>query len=189
MSNLTGAAEAVVVALATAGDETAFEELVRRKQSSVRSLMRYLSRDANIAEDLAQQVFVEMWKSLRRLQTTAAFSGWLRRIAVNVWLQHARKTDTTLRGLSDPLDETAMDAIEHPMHGRPDHLRMNIDLASALALLPAPARLCIVLAYQEGLSHGDIVTMTGIPLGTVKSHITRGCVRLRALLREYGPES
>src|SRR5688572_15838767 len=99
MNTLTGAAEAAVVALASAGDEAAFDELVRRKQSSVRSLMRYLSRDASAAEDLAQQVFIEMWKSLRKLQATAAFSGWLRRVAVNVWLQHARKTDTMLRSL------------------------------------------------------------------------------------------
>jgi RNA polymerase sigma-70 factor, ECF subfamily len=183
MNTLTGAAEAAVVALASAGDEAAFDELVRRKQSSVRSLMRYLSRDASAAEDLAQQVFIEMWKSLRKLQATAAFSGWLRRVAVNVWLQHARKTDTMLRSLSDPLDETKVETIVLPMHGR------EIDLVSALSLLPGPVRLCIVLAYQEEMSHGDIATLTGIPLGTVKSHVTRGCARLRELLSDYGTSS
>src|SRR5215471_4528417 len=91
MGMLPGAAEAVVVALARNGDGEAFDELVRRKQSNVRSLLRRLSNDRALAEDLAQQAFVEMWKSLPRLDTPAAFSGWLRKIAVNVWLQHLRK--------------------------------------------------------------------------------------------------
>jgi len=183
MKNLTGAAEAAVVALAAAGDEGAFDELVRRKQSNVRSLMRYLSHDAHMADDLAQQVFIEVWKSLHRLNEAVAFNGWLRTIAVNVWLQHARKKDYSLRHLTDSLDELPIATIDHPAHGR------SIDLSAALSQLPAPVRLCIVLAYQEGLSHGDIATITGIPLGTVKSHVTRGGTRLRQLLSDYGTKS
>lgn len=180
MGTLTGAAEAVVVALAATGDQAAFDELVRRKQSSVRSLMRYLSRDASLAEDLAQQVFVEMWKSLRRLNTTAAFNGWLRKIGVNVWLQHARRKDASLRTSTDSLDEQPIETTAPALEGA------SLDLAAALALLPGPVRLCVVLAYQEGLSHADIAGLTEIPLGTVKSHIARGSARLRALLKDYG---
>lgn len=64
-----------------------------------------------------------------------------------------------------------------------------IDLAAALARLPAAVRLCILLAYQEGMSHGEIARATAIPLGTVKSHIVRGSARLRELLRDYGDET
>jgi len=180
MSTLAGAAEAVVVGLATTGDQSAFDELVRRKQSNVRALMRYLSRDPVMAEDLAQQVFVEMWKSLPRLQTAAAFNGWLRQIGVNVWLQHARKKDSSLHRLTEPLDDIPVPMTDHTQQGS------SIDLAAALALLPGPVRLCIVLGFQEGLSHGDISAMTKIPLGTVKSHIARGSARLRELLKDYG---
>jgi len=180
MTGMTGAAEAVVVALAANGNATAFDELVRRKQSSVRTLLRSLCWDAGTAEDLAQQVFVEVWKSLGRLDAIGAFNGWLRRIAVNVWLQHARKKDTSLRRLTDSLEVNPVELVEHPSHGR------DIDLTKALELLPGPVRLCIVLAYQEDMSHGDIATTTGIPLGTVKSHISRGSTRLRQLLSDYG---
>jgi RNA polymerase sigma-70 factor (ECF subfamily) len=183
MSALANAAEAAVVALATTGDQAAFDELVRRNQSRVRSLMRHLSRDAANAEDLAQQVFVEMWKSLSRLKTTAAFNGWLRQIGVNVWLQHARKKDTSLHNLTNSLDEMPIATSDESAQGS------CIDLAAALALLPGPVRLCIVLAYQEGMSHGEIVASTNIPLGTVKSHIARGSARLRELLKDYGASS
>jgi RNA polymerase sigma factor (sigma-70 family) len=178
MGTLTGAAEAVVVALASNGDAEGFDELVRRKQTAVRSLMRRLSNDRTLAEDLAQQVFVEVWKSLPGLDSPAAFPAWLKRIAVNVWLQHFRKKNLLV------LDNDASDLVPgssaHHGHDR------DIDLAAALGLLPLPVRLCIVLAYQEGMSHGEIAQATDIPLGTVKSHIVRGSARLRVLLSDYG---
>jgi RNA polymerase sigma-70 factor (ECF subfamily) len=61
-----------------------------------------------------------------------------------------------------------------------------MDLDDALATLPPDMRLCVVLAYNEGLSHPEIVALTGMPLGTVKSHIARGAERLRKELAEYG---
>jgi RNA polymerase sigma factor (sigma-70 family) len=181
MGTLTGAAEAVVVALASNGDAGAYDELVRRKQAHVRSLMRRLSNDRTLAEDLAQHVFVEVWKSLAKLDTPAAFSQWLRAICLNVWLQHFRKKNLLV------LDNEAAEwAIEPSTHERPEH---QIDLAAALGLLPTAVRLCVVLAYHEGMSHGEIVEATGLPLGTVKSHIVRGSARLRDLLRDYGGKS
>lgn len=181
MGTLSGAAEAVVVALASSGDADAFDELVRRKQSFVRSLMRRLSNDATLAEDLAQQVFVEVWKSLAKLDSPAAFTQWLRRIAVNVWLQRFRRKQLLV------LDNEAVDvAADSSARHSGDSA---IDLAAALAFLPVPVRLCVVLAYQAGMSHGEIAEATGLPLGTVKSHIVRGSARLRELLRDYGVNS
>ncbi|HET7131628.1 MAG TPA: sigma-70 family RNA polymerase sigma factor [Gammaproteobacteria bacterium] len=181
MGTLTDAAEAVVVSLASNGDADAFDELVRRKQSSVRGLMRRLSNDAALAEDLAQLVFVEMWKSLPKLESPAAFTAWLRRISLNVWLQHFRKKRALV--LDNDAGDLAWDSSEHPSHER------AIDLAAALGLLPVPVRVCVVLAYQEGMSHGEIARATDIPLGTVKSHIVRGSARLRELLRDYGAKA
>jgi RNA polymerase sigma-70 factor (ECF subfamily) len=178
MGTLQGAAEAVVVALAANGDAGAYDELVRRKQAHVRSLMRRLSNDRTLAEDLAQQAFVEVWKSLAKLDSPASFSQWLRAICLNVWLQHFRRKSVLV------LDNDAVDRVAEPStHERPEH---ELDLAGALGLLPAPVRLCVVLAYQEGMSHGEIAVATSLPLGTVKSHIVRGSARLRELLRDYG---
>ncbi len=182
-STLSGAAEAVVVALAASGDADAFDELVTRKQVRVRSLMRYLSRDAALAEDLSQQVFVEMWKSLPRLESPLAFQGWLKRIAVNVWLQHARRKNLVPVRQTESPEELEARGADDESQGR------DIDLAKALSRLSAPARLCIVLAYYEGMSHAETAQVTGIPLGTVKSHIARGQARLKEMLDAYGEES
>jgi DNA-directed RNA polymerase specialized sigma24 family protein len=64
-----------------------------------------------------------------------------------------------------------------------------MDLDAALATLPPDVRLCVVLAYNEGNSHPEIVALTGLPLGTVKSHIARGAARLRDTLADYGAGS
>jgi RNA polymerase sigma-70 factor (ECF subfamily) len=181
MGNLAGAAEAVVVALAAGGDSDAFDELVRRKQAGVRRLMRRLSNDTALADDLAQHVFVEMWQSLGRLQAPAAFPKWLKTITVNVWLQHFRKRQPFV------LDNLAEERLASASVDR--GCDSAIDLAKALDVLPPAVRLCVVLAYQERMSHREIAESTGLPLGTVKSHVLRGSARLRKALSDYGGES
>jgi DNA-directed RNA polymerase specialized sigma24 family protein len=63
---------------------------------------------------------------------------------------------------------------------------MRLDLDAALATLPPEPRLCVVLAYSEGMSHAEISAATSMPLGTVKSHIARSSARLRETLEGYG---
>ncbi len=171
---LSSAAEVTVVALACTGDQLAFAELVRRRQSNLRNLLRRLSRDVSLADDLAQETFLQAWRQLHKLQSVGAFGGWLRQIALNTWLQHARRSESFFN-LDNLIDEPAI-ATSHAV---------RLDLDSALSQLPAPVRACIVLSYHEGMSHGEIATSTQLPLGTVKSHITRGTTRLRELLAAY----
>ncbi len=172
---LAAANEISIVLLAMNGDDAAYGELVRRRQDAIRNLLRRLTREASLADDLAQQTFVHGWQSIRHLKAPGAFRGWLRKIAVNFWLQHAR---------SSRLDAALQEDFrtEHPIAS----LSSQLDLDAALAQLPRDVRVCIVLAYNEGMSHGEISQTTSIPLGTVKSHITRGSARLRELLQAYG---
>jgi RNA polymerase sigma-70 factor (ECF subfamily) len=102
--------------------------------------------------------------------------AWLRKLAVNCWLQHARlkKHEVALA------DEALFEG-----HAA-SRVAERLDLDAALATLPPQARLCVVLAYSEGMSHAEISEGTAIPLGTVKSHIARGGARLRELLHAYG---
>ena len=65
--------------------ESAFAELVRRRQATVRGLLRKLSRDAALADDLAQETFVQAWRTLAQLRNAGAFGGWLKQVAVRVW--------------------------------------------------------------------------------------------------------
>ena len=167
--------EALLITLARDGDQKAFRELVHRYQSRVRNLMHRLSSQEHLAEDLAQQVFVTLWQKLKSMRDVNAFTGWLRKIAVNTWLQHVRK--------NDPL------AVSEEMSGAeaqpPETPGLGMDLHTALEQLSAQNRLCVVLSYQEGMSHGEIAEMTNLPLGTVKSNIKRGGEQLKQLLADY----
>lgn len=172
------AAEAVVVALAMGGDRGAFTELVRRRQSWLRNLLRRLCHDSALADDLAQQVLLRAWHALPALKSVGAFGAWLRRLAINAWLAHARSAAPAMMPL---------EAAEHAMPVLTPAAGAQIDLDRALARLPRDERLCVVLAYSEGMSHGEISAATELPLGTVKSHIRRGAQRLRTLLDVYQP--
>jgi RNA polymerase sigma-70 factor (ECF subfamily) len=168
------ALEPALVALAMHGDSEAFAKLVHRRQSALRNLLRRLCRDPALADDLAQQAFLQAWRALPSLRSTAAFAGWLRRLAINAFLAHARS-----RHVEVALEEA------HETVGRNPTIGLAIDLDRALATLVPAERLCIVLAYTEGMSHTEISAETDIPLGTVKSHIHRGTARLRAYLDAY----
>jgi RNA polymerase sigma-70 factor (ECF subfamily) len=174
------AAETTLAGLAIGGDDSAYGELVRRRQSWIRELLRRLCRDPALADDLAQQSFLQAWRRLRTLRSPAAFGGWLRKIAVNTWLQHIRARGEHSVG---PAPAEPSEPDNTPAHE--PMVAERIDLDRALSQLPADVRLCIVLAYSERMSHREIVAATGMPLGTVKSHIARGAVRLRELLRAY----
>lgn len=182
MLALSQVAESTVVALAMGGDDAAFNELVRRRQSALRNLLRRLSRDPALADDLAQITFLKAWRALPQLRSVAAFGAWLRRLAINSWLEQVRAAPQA----SLPLDsETESLAAATP--GVESAAGESVDLDRALARLNPDERLCIVLAHAEGMSHSEISATTGLPLGTVKSHIKRGGERLRALLNAYEP--
>ena len=167
--------EATVVALARIGDPSAFEELVRRRQSWLRNLLRRLCNDAALADDLAQQAFLSAWRGIGRLRTSQAFGAWLKRLAVHVWLDHVRRHNPLDR--VDPVSDEAM--VEAATAGA---IEAGIDLDRALATLAPRVRLCIVLSHAEGMSHAEIADVTGLPIGTVKSHIRRGLEQLRRVL-------
>ena len=179
VADLQKAADTLVIALACAGDDSAFAEVLRRRQARVRKFMYHLCRQTQLGDDLAQQVFLTAWSSLGRLRSAAAFDGWLKRIMINVWLQEVRRGKlATVSGI-----ELADLAVRH------DSTAAHMDLDAALSTLPADMRLCVVLAYSEGMSHPEIVAHTGLPLGTVKSHIARGAARMREILSDYGEKS
>jgi RNA polymerase sigma-70 factor (ECF subfamily) len=184
VADLQKAADTLVIALACAGDDSAFAELLRRRQSRVRKFMYHLCRHTALGDDLAQQVFLTAWRSLGRLRSAAAFDGWLKRIMVNVWLQEVRRGKlATVSNVELGDVELADLAVRH------DSTAARMDLDAALSTLPPDMRLCVVLAYNEGLSHPEIVALTSLPLGTVKSHIARGAARLRETLSDYGEGS
>ena len=166
----------LLVGLARSGDRGAFAELVNRRQIWIRNLMRRCCGDVTLADDLAQQVFLKAWQKIPSLQQPRRFAGWLKRLAINEWLQYVRK--------NDPLRQAEKESDKS--EPRTGSTSLVLDLDRALATLPDDVRLCIVLSYHEGMTHDEVAEFTRIPLGTVKSHIRRGSKRLQEELAAYG---
>ncbi len=178
-SSQDNATESLTVALAKLGNAEAFAKLVASHQSRIRGLLRHLSSDVTLADDLSQQAFLLAWRDIGKLRNPSAFSGWLKRIAINLWLKHLRTKDP----LQDSVDDLL---VSRAIRETTD---VAIDLEQALSQLQETTRTCLVLSYVAGMSHGEIATTTKLPLGTVKSTIRRGTLELRALLTPYDKET
>lgn len=162
-------------------DRGAFGELVHRHQSAVRQFLRHLTRgDAALADDLAQETFVQAYRSLAQFRGTAAFSTWLLGIAHNHW-RNARRRQRDQVELSDATvpPEPSTVALGDLRH----------DLASALKTLSSDEQLAIHLGFLQGLSHGEIADLLRWPLGTVKTHLARAKDKLRQHLAAWNPQT
>jgi RNA polymerase sigma factor (sigma-70 family) len=156
-------------------DHPAFGELVRRHQSFVRAFLARLVRgDAHLADDLAQETFLQAWQKLGRFRGEAKFSTWLLGIAYNQFRNAARRRkDLAWEDLSANQPEPA--AAEVPPG-------LRLDLANALERLHPMEQTAILLCCQNGLSHEEAAQVLEIPIGTVKTHVLRGREKLKRLL-------
>jgi RNA polymerase sigma-70 factor (ECF subfamily) len=161
-------------------DQHAFGELVRRHQSSVRGLLRQLTRtDVALADDLAQQAFLRAYKNIRSFRGEARFSTWLYRIAYNCFREDARRRKELVG-----IDEEQLQTQHDPQVANP---ALRHDLMRALNLLPLNERSAVLLCCQNGLSHDEAARVLDIPLGTVKTNVLRGREKLKRMLADWGP--
>ncbi len=161
-------------------DHHAFAALVRNHQSLVRALLRQLTgSDIGLADDLAQETFLRVYKNLRAFRGEARFSTWLYRIAYNCFREHARKRKELVG-----IDEEQLEREHDPQTVDP---ALRHDLMHALNLLPLHERTAVVLCCQNGLSHDEAARVLDIPLGTVKTNVLRGREKLKKLLAAWGP--
>ena len=161
-------------------DHHAFAELVRNHQSTVRGLLRNLTRaDVALADDLSQETFLRAYKNIRSFRGEAKFSTWLYRIAYNCFREDARKRKELVG-----IDESQLEAQPDPQTVDP---ALRQDLMHALQLLPLHERSAVLLCCQNGLSHDEASRVLDIPLGTVKTNVLRGREKLKKTLAAWGP--
>ena len=171
---------ALVARVLVDDDHHAFAELVRQHQSTVRGLLRQLTRnDLALADDLAQETFLRVYKNLRSFRGEARFSTWLYRIAYNVFREDARRRKELVG-----IDESKWQEEQDPKTVDP---ALRHDLMHALNLLPLHERSAILLCCQNGLSHEEAARVLEIPLGTVKTNVLRGREKLKRTLAAWGP--
>ena len=164
-------------------DHAAFATLVRTHQSAVRNFLRHLTGgDHALADDLAQETFVQAYRGLNRFRGAASFSTWLLGIAHNHW-RNARRRQRTVS--LEPEHLATLDPAPSP--ARLSDLQQ--DLAHALRQLAPDEQTALHLTYQQGLSHGEIADVLQWPLGTVKTHLSRSKEKLRPLLASWNPQT
>ncbi|MDP3775616.1 MAG: sigma-70 family RNA polymerase sigma factor [Gemmatimonadales bacterium] len=183
-----------VVALARAGKEAAYRELLRRYQRPVFSLIYRMVRDRELAEDLAQDSFVKVLNALDSYQPEYKFSSWIFKIANNAAIDHLRRREIVTLSLdgapgartADEVEATALQAVDRSESAL-DELEakeLGTSIEQAIARLRPEYRACILLRHVEGRAYEEIAATLDLPLGTVKTHIHRA----RHELREYlGP--
>jgi RNA polymerase sigma factor (sigma-70 family) len=170
-----------------------FAELIRRYQSHVEKVLYHLAPDWSDRADLAQEVWIRVYRNIKRLQEPEKFRGWLSRIATNLFYDELRKRKrvSTPLSLDAPrnLDDGEMDweiASEDPGPAENLVTREFYDqLREAIADLPEVFRTTIVLREIEGMAYEEIAELTGVSLGTVKSRIARARQRLQFQLQDY----
>ena len=174
-------------------DRAAFSELLRRYQSHVERVLYHLAPDWQDRADLAQEVWIRVYRNIKRLQEPAKFRGWLSRIATNLFYDELRKRKRVRppMSLDAPrfLEDGEMDweiAADSPGPDEDLTTREFYDqLHEAIADLPEVFRTTIVLREIEGLAYEEIAEITGVSLGTVKSRIARARQRLQQQLQKY----
>jgi RNA polymerase sigma factor (sigma-70 family) len=175
----------IQLARARRGDIDALEDLYRRFSKPVFTLARRLSRSSEEAEEILQETFLEMLRSIRRFRGEGAFGAWLRRITISKALTALRRGRR--RGAETALSGEFIDEFLEPEHstGIDDGWR-RLDLERALARLPDAARVVVWLHDVEGLTHVEIAKIFGRSVSFSKSQLSRAHARLRRGLGRSG---
>ncbi|MGH8035300.1 MAG: RNA polymerase sigma factor [Lysobacterales bacterium] len=162
--------------VSSANDQAAFQTLVERYQAPIRGfLRRLLAGDHGTADDLAQETFLLTWRKLSSWNGSGSFSSWLHSIAYRQFLQFIRKHRH---------QEVMAEPPDHGFDSR-EAIDAEILLPVLMRQISVQERACLTLAHAQGMSHAEIAAITGLALGSVKSHIFRGRQKLQQWMQEH----
>jgi RNA polymerase sigma-70 factor (ECF subfamily) len=182
-----------LVEKAQKGDLAAFEELVVIYQDRVFTHCCHLTGNRDDGQDLAQDVFVQAFKSIKSFRFKADFGTWLHRIAVNSWINQVRKQNKiSFIFLDEPIKnlngeaKRELAAVDEPLDMQVERQEFLSIIQSALNNLSPEYRVVLVLREIEGYSYEEIMKMLNCSLGTVKSRLNRARRALKAELENSG---
>ncbi|MBA2258254.1 MAG: RNA polymerase sigma factor [Acidobacteria bacterium] len=176
----------VLIARAAAGDHAAFQALVERHRSMVYRLAYQFAGNHHDAEDIAQEVFIKVYRSLDRFRQDAQLTSWLYRIAMNACIDYRRRHSPAA---SAPFSEEA----ELKMLNTPEESpgpedttyagQLGDVLEAQVSRLPPGQRIVFIMRHHQGLKLGEIAESLGLAEGTVKRQLHAAVHRLRHALR------
>lgn len=171
------------------GSHQAFQELIERHQNAVIGTVAKMLGNASEAEDIAQQVFLRLWKARKRYQPSAKFTTFLYTITRNlVFNESRRRSRRRESSLDQRKDEYELELPANPNH-QPDRANLNTELRAAvdqaIASLPEKQRLAIVLRRYQNLPYEEIASVLDLTIPAVKSTLFRARATLRESLASY----
>ncbi|MEO5715838.1 MAG: sigma-70 family RNA polymerase sigma factor [Luteolibacter sp.] len=171
------------------GDHTAFRQLVERHQDAVIGTVAKMLGNASESEDIAQQVFLRIWRNAKRYRPDAKFTTYLFTITRNLVFNETRRKSRKKEVSSDEREENSNLTVEASPDRQPDaeilqaELQQKVD--EAIASLPEAQRMAVILRRYEQLSYEEIATVLGLSVSAVKSLLFRARTSLREALSDY----
>jgi RNA polymerase sigma-70 factor (ECF subfamily) len=178
-----------LVAAAQGGDRFALDQLLRRHYDRIHAVCRRVAGSTRDADDACQEALIKIVRSLPRFDGRSSFGTWAYRIATNASLDELRKRQRrpTLHAVDD---DSRPDAADPRADGFADRFPDRLVLDDALDRLPEDLRIAVVLRDVADLDYAEIAATLDLPIGTVKSRISRGRAALAAQLRlDQDPQS
>ena len=172
-----------------AGNTLAFEALYGRYKRTVYALCLRGTKDAADAEDLTQEVFLQVYRRVSSLRSDAAFKSWLFRVTMNIILMHSRRRRVfpmSTHYIVDSETLTVVDVVEALVSPALEPIE-RIALARAISDLPKRRRAVLLLHDIKGMSHREIAASLGVSPSTTKSNLSRAHHQLRRMLRHKSP--
>lgn len=186
-SSASSREDVLLVEQAVGGDEKAYEKIVEKYKRALYYHILKIVRDADIVDDLIQEIFTKAFGNIQSYNASYAFSTWLYRIATNHSIDYLRKKKLKTYSIDEPISTKEGDMqVEIPDNSfEADQMvlrkqRKNI-IKEALSQLPEKYRTVIEMRHMEEKSYQEIAEILDLPLGTVKAHIFRA----RELLYKY----
>ncbi len=181
--NLSKVSDLELTAAASKGDMPAFEEIYTRHHRRVYSICLRMLQNASEAEDLTQDVFIQLYRKIGSFRGDSAFTTWLHRMTVNQVLMHFRKRTVKFEKTTEE-GETPDQVVTGTAN--PEKMRIvdKIALENAITQLPDGYRNVFVLHDIEGFEHEEVARILGCSVGTSKSQLHKARLKLQKLLRK-----
>ncbi len=164
----------LIARIVSRDDHHAFHCLVAKYQSGIRQLLRRLTAgDHHLADDLAQETFITLYKKIKSFRGDSALNTWLHKIAYNHFLKSQQKAYKKYEQTECNFDD---------FEKSPHNADKDLVIEKLMQQLSLPERTCITLSISVGMSHVEISQVTDFPLGTVKSHLNRAQQKLKSFV-------
>jgi RNA polymerase sigma-70 factor, ECF subfamily len=171
------------------GDSSSWEEIVRRHTRRVHNLCYRFTGNATDAEDLTQEVFLRVYRTLGSYQSAhGAFATWLSSVTRNLLVDHYRRTrrDRLTDSIDDTMPKVEEKHVTQTPHQVAEHAELSAQLQHALLQLSPELREAVILRDLQGLDYSEVQKVLQVPQGTVKSRINRGRIELADVLTKMG---